>query len=233
MKIIIPKIEFPIYGIIIVASIIIGMAYIYMSLKKENYNTKNIILYFLMYISFSFYFGKLYTVLTNSKINILKAGLSSYGGLIGVILSAIIYEKISPSKNKIIKYAILSLPLVYGLSKIACFMVGCCGGIPYNGIGSVTYKDYLNIPQFPIQIVETITFSIIFVICNHKKNNRNIIIIAIILSAVAKFLLDFLRYEHLKHIITPNQIFSIIIIIIMIIYIIMKEKPQTIKNLDY
>lgn len=226
MNIIISKVYFPFYTIIITASIFAGMIYIYKALKKDNYNDKNIFLYFLMYICFTIYFGKLYPLLNNPTKNPLSMGLYSYSGLFGVFLASIIYEKISPSNNKIIKYTILSLPLVYGIAKIACFIVGCCSGIPYKGIFSVTYKEYLNIPQFPIQIVETIVFIVIFIICNHKRNDKNIIIKTVIISITAKFLLDFLRYNHLKHIITTNQIISIIIVIITITYTLITRKKD-------
>lgn len=222
---IINKINFPIYGIIIVLSVFIGMLYVYVSLRKDNYKDKNILLYFLMYAAFSFVLGKMFTIITNpNENNFLTAGLSSYGGLVGVILSAYIFEKILPTNNKIIKYSIISLPLIYGLTKIACFVVGCCYGIPYNGIFNVIYTSGLNKPLFPIQITETIVFLIIFIICHKLRNNKNIIYITIILVSIFKFLLDFLRYDHITKLITVNQIFSIVLLIGTIIVFIYNKK---------
>lgn len=218
------KINFPIYGIIILISVVIGMLYVFISLRKENYKDKNIFLYFLMYIAFSIVLGKMFTIITDPNTNnFLTAGLSSYGGLVGVILAAIIFEKILPTDNKIIKYSIISLPLIYGLTKIACFIVGCCYGIPYNGIFSITYTHGLNQPLFPVQITETIVFLIIFIICHKLRNNKNIIYIVIILVSIFKFLLDFLRYDHVTKLITVNQIFSIILLIGTVIILIYKK----------
>lgn len=225
------KINFPIYGIIILLSVVIGMVYVYISLRKDNYKDKNILLYFLMYITFSIVLGKMFTIVTDPNVNnFLTAGLSSYGGLIGVIVAAIIFEKILPTNNKIIKYSIISLPLIYGLTKIACFIVGCCYGIPYNGIFSITYTNGLNKPLFPIQITETIVFLIIFIICHRLRNNKNIIYITIILVSVFKFSLDFLRYEHITKLITVNQIFSIILLIGTIVIWIINKRKALIKN---
>lgn len=222
---VISKQTFPFYGIIILFSMFISLLYIFIMLKKENIKDKNIYLYILLYGSFAIVFGKLYTIITSSfKYNMLNAGLSSYGGLIGVILSCIIFELILPTNKKIIKYTIISLPLTYGIGKIGCFIAGCCYGIPYNGIFNVVYKDNLNIGQFPIQIVESIVFIIIFIICNKLKNNKNIIYITTFISIILKFLLDFLRYEHIDKLITVNQIFSICILIVLIIIIIIKGK---------
>lgn len=224
---IISKQTFPFYGIILLISIIISLFYIYRMLKKENIKDKNIYLYILLYGLFAIVFGKFYTMITSNEYNILKAGLSSYGGLIGVILASIIFEFIVPTNKKIIKYTIISLPLTYGIGKIACFIAGCCYGIPYNGLFNVIYKDGLNIPLFPIQITETIVFIMIFIICNKLRNNKNIIYITIFISTIAKFLLDFLRYEHINKLITTNQIFSLVIIIVLIIIVIIKKLKKT------
>jgi len=226
---IIPKFNFPFYGIIIIFSIFVGIIYIYYNLKKEGCNNKQILLYFIMYITFAFICGKIYTVFAYGESNILTAGLSAYGGLVGVVVAAIIFEKILYTEGKIIKYTILSLPLVYGLTKIGCSIVGCCGGIPYDGIFKVKYSNILNIWQFPIQMVETIVFLSLFIVCQLLNKNKNINYITLFLVTIFKFALDFFRYEHTNILITRNQIFSIVIIIIItIIYII--NKKNYIKN---
>ena len=156
--------------------------------------------------------------------DIVKAGLTSYGGAIGVITSAMIFEKIVPTNYKVLKYSILSLPLVYGLSKLGCFFAGCCYGIPYQGPFHVSYPDVLEKTVFPIQLLESILFIILFFLLNHTKNKKNIIGITILASAILKFCLDFLRYDHTKYGITPNQIMSILIVIFIVIIGIIKKK---------
>ena len=59
---VINKIKFPLYGIIIVLAVFIGMWYIYRNLEKEKCKKNEIYLYFIMYIPFAFIFGKIYTV---------------------------------------------------------------------------------------------------------------------------------------------------------------------------
>ncbi len=218
------RLSFFLYAIFILLSIIIGMIYIYKNIKKET-NNKQIIYFFLMYLSFAIICGKMYTVLAYGKDNILTAGLSSYGGLFGVVLAAIVFEKIVPTSNSIIKYTILSLPLVYGISKIGCSIVGCCGGIPYTGILKIKYIYGLNIWQFPIQIIESVISLIIFFICEKNKDNKNINYIVLILVSITKFILDFFRYDHINILITKNQIFSMIIFLVTIsLYLLKKIK---------
>ena len=229
---IIHRVKFPFYGIIIVLSVLIGMGYIYINVKKEGYKNKQLFLYFIMYIAFAFVCGKIYTSLIYGKANFISAGLSAYGGLIGVVIASIIFEKILPADGKIIKYTILSLPLVYGLSKMACFIAGCCSGIPYDGFLSVKYMDVLNIWQFPIQITETIVLILVFVLCHCLRKKKNIDYITIIISSVLKFLLDFLRYDHVNIVITKNQTFSIFLLVITVITFIINniKKSNKVNN---
>lgn len=224
---VIPKINFPIYGIIILLSGLIGLIYILYNLKKEGYRNKKILLYFCLYSMFALVFGKMYTILIFGRGNIITATLSSYGGLFGVVLAAIIFEKIIPTNKTTIKYTILSLPLVYGLSKIACSLVGCCSGIPYKGIFKVKYLNELNIWQFPVQILEVIVFIILFIILHILKNKKYINYITILLVVTFKFLLDFLRYDHIDTLITKNQIFSIVLFVITTILFIITVKKKT------
>lgn len=214
---IISKVKIPLYGFIIVVSVFIGIVYIYHNLRKEGCKNKQVLLYFLMYIAFAFICGKMYTVFAYGESNILTAGLSAYGGLIGVVIAAIIFEKILPCDGKIVKYTILSLPLVYGLTKIGCFISGCCSGIPYDGIFKIKYSDVLNIWQFPIQLLEVLVFLLIFIVCQLFNKRKNINFYCLLGVTIFKFILDFFRYDHTNILITRNQIFSIILFVIIVI----------------
>lgn len=212
------SIPFPIYEIMIVISVLTGITYIYLSLKNEKIPKKNILLFFIFFFIFAILIGKLYTFIAYGfKTSYIKSHLSAYGGLIGVVIAAIIYEKFCFSNNLIIKYTILSLPLIYSFTKIGCFFVGCCYGIPYNGPFNITYPHVINKPLFPIQFVEIIIFFVLFIFCNTNKEKKYITYFTLSMIAILKFIIEFLRYNHINTIITPNQIFSLILLIITII----------------
>ena len=223
---IINPIEFPIYKIMIVISVFTGILYIFLSLKNKNISNNKLLIFYFLFFLFAILTGKLYTfIIFKGTITFFKCGLTAYGGLIGVVVAAIIYEKIFPQKGIIIKHTIISLPLIYSFTKIGCFFHGCCYGIPYKGPLSITYPHVMNKSLFPIQLLEIIVFFIIFLFCNTNENKKNISYVTILLIALFKFLLDFLRYNHLKEFISSNQIFSIILCIITIfIYCINKYK---------
>ena len=219
-----------IYGIFIIISLIAGIIYCIKELRNSKIKKEHIFYFVLIIITFSLIGGKLFTMITtkDNTMNFLNAGLSSYGGAIGIFLGVLYYELINPHNKVYIKTAIMSLPLIYGIAKLGCFFVGCCYGLPYEGFLSVTYPHGLNEPLIPVQLIESILFIILFIMLQSKKikKSRYAVEITIISSAFLKFLLDFLRYDHLKEIISLNQIISIVIIIVTIILIIIKKKRK-------
>jgi prolipoprotein diacylglyceryltransferase len=223
---VINKINFPIYDVLIIFSIIVGAIYIYISVGREKIPKKNILFFFLLFFLIVIVCGKIYTLVENPGSNFFKIGVTGYGGLIGTLLSSFIYYLIYKDK-RFIKYAVLSLPLMYGFAKLACFFHGCCYGIPYNGFLAVTYPHVMSESLFPVQLVETISFIILFNICNYLSNHKNIIYIALLLTFLLKFLLDFFRYSHIKEFLSNNQIVSIIFCFITIfVYYINKKKAS-------
>lgn len=220
---VIDKINFPIYEVLIYLSIIIGAIYIYVSMNKENLPKKNIAVFFILFFSIVILTAKMYTFIEfHGKVKFFTIGLTGYGGLIGVLLASLIYNFIYKDQS-FFKYTIISLPLIYGFAKLACFFHGCCYGIPYDGFLAVTYPHVMDQSLFPIQLVESIVFVIIFLICNTLHNNKNITYITLITICIVKFLLDFLRYGHLQELISNNQIVSIVICSITIIVYLIKK----------
>lgn len=209
------------YSIMILTSIILGFAFIYVNLRI-NKIPRNMIGYILLLsISCIIYFAKLLTVITShdSSVNILNAGLSSLGGATGLLISVIIFTKIYKENTRVIQesYAI-SLPIMYGVAKLGCHFAGCCYGIPYNGIFYTTSKYEETYDKlFPIQLTESIVFIIIFIVSSviyYKKVKINYLAIEMIMCAVAKFMLDYLRYSNVGKIITINQLICFIFMII-------------------
>ena len=220
---IINKIDFPIYMIIIVLSILIGILYILLSLYNEKLLNKKIIIFVIMYFVFTFLGGKLYTyIMFDYGESFLKSSLSSYGALSFAIIASIIYELVFKSEKNVIKYTILSMPLVYSFAKIACAINGCCFGIEYDGIFSVTYTSISSKSLFPVQIFEVIIFFILFLFCNKNKNRKDITYITLLFISVFKYLVEFLRYGN-NSLINENQLFSIILFVITLVVYFIKH----------
>lgn len=223
--------KFPVYGICILLSLVVATIFIYINLRKNKIPKNIIMLSLFMTLYFVIVGAKLFTMLTsdNESLTFWNAGLSSYGGAIGLIFSVIAFN-IMYNKNKdvILTTYLLALPLLYSISKLGCFFVGCCKGIPYDGIFHVNYNNSHTVATvFPVQLLETILFACIFIACLkiNKCNSRKYINeIILILCAIGKFLLDFLRESHIGIILSPNQIVSIIFLIVVMISIYKKRK---------
>ncbi len=228
MHFFIPKYSYDIYGAILTASFIFSYFFIYVYLRNKKVLKKDIIKSIFLSFIIIFLSGKIlaYMFGTDIKKILFSFAVTGYGGAIGLFISIFIFQKIFYNNKKIFMQAyILIIPLIYSISKLGCFLIGCCRGIRYNGFFSVSYYNNFG-PYFPIQLVETIVFFIIFLIAYLFKNNKYYIELVIFLCAIAKFLLDYLRMSHTTQIISINQIISIIFIIISIILFIKKTKFQ-------
>ncbi len=211
-----------IYPTMIILSIIINVIVVIILSKKFNYNKYELISMILIDV-----FGILFGGLMYSKIVFNNLGFASLGGVVGSFLMLYIY---SFSLKKDYKYILIlfmpSIPLMYAIGKIGCFVAGCCYGIPYDGIGHIIYHNSrvapINTALFPVQIVETIVFILIFiyVIQKYKKEiSVRIVMKEVILCSIAKFILDFFRYEHIGKLLSSNQIVCLILLISSFVYL--------------
>lgn len=220
--------KLPLYLIFIIFSIICGLLVVYKNSKNLGFKKEEKIGLLAYVVLGSIFGGKYFSFFTDYKkyngiFNFLKVGLSSYGAVLGILLILFIFSKQFKKNFKELVYIHLpAIPLMYGIGKIGCFLAGCCYGIEYSGIFSVTYNYSYSAPHgikvFPIQLVETIVYIIIFIYIynkvKEKKVNNKIIGETLIICGIPKFLLEYLRMSHVGKIITVNQIVSILFIIL-------------------
>lgn len=235
--------KIPLYGIFIIISIFSGLLVVYKNAKHFNLRTEEII-GLLLYIGLGSIFGaKYFTFLVNIKkyngtFSFEEVGLSSYGAVIGIIILLLLYSKQYKKRFKDLIYIVLpSIPLMYAIGKIGCFLAGCCYGIEYNGPFSISYKYSYSAPKelslFPVQLLESIVFICIFWYIYRKgkklKSNNHVIGQILIISGIAKFLLDYLRMSHLGKMFSINQIVSMIFVLIGL-YIVLVDKRNRVTK---
>jgi len=161
-------------------------------------------------------------------VDLSNLGLSAYGGVIGAIVCLIIFSVQFKKPVKDMLFIFMpSIPLMYAIGKIGCFLVGCCHGIEYAGLGSVMYRYPAVAPAntylFPVQLVETIVFTLIFIYMAVKsfkqKFNLKILGFSFVLCGFGKFALDFLRMSNIGQVLSLNQIVSIVFMVIGIVIV--------------
>lgn len=160
--------------------------------------------------------AKMYSVFASGfKQSLLTSGISSLGGVIGLFAGTIIFGYIyTEGRTAILRAYTLVVPLMYGIAKIGCYLMGCCHGIPYTGPLSVSYNNSIvhGGPYFPIQLTETLVFIGIFAVCLGiylSKHAIHTVSAVMILCAIGKFSLEYLREEHIGKLLSANQIVCI------------------------
>lgn len=226
--------KIPIYGIFIILAFTFGLLNIYQN-AKNYFLLKEELIGFLLYIILGSLFGSKYFTFFmyykkyNGVFNFMQMGLSSYGAVIGIFLITFLFSfQYKKSFKELIYLTLPSVPLMYSLGKIGCFISGCCYGISYKGPFSITYNYSYSAPKgvslFPVQFFESIIFFTIYLVIKTKKISIGK---TLIICGISKFILDYFRMNHLEKIITINQIISLLFIIIGFVLLFAKEKRKS------
>jgi phosphatidylglycerol:prolipoprotein diacylglycerol transferase len=155
------------------------------------------------------------------------AGLNLYGGVILVILSTIVYCRMQKLKVlEVFDYFAPTLALGIGISRIGCFLNGCCFGTPTElpwgikfPIGSIPYTVFGDVYIHPAQIYSSLYGFGLFVLLHFLLKRRifigQIVAILFMAEAVFRYLIEYVRYYESAMIfqlggttITYNQVIS-------------------------
>ena len=220
------------YAVTLLSSIVISfLIAVFLMIKSGVRKLIALVSAFINFVS-CLYFGYLYSVFTSGDIleHLKIISFSSIGGLIGVAVGVIVIGSMFKEyRTRVIKAYALVIPLMYSISKIGCFLAGCCYGIEYSGIFNVVYSGSIasctEKSLFPVQLAETLIFMVIFILgilFEYKFINKFTVPILVIICTLSKGLLDFLRHSHTNSIISINQVSCLVILIIAIVFIIFK-----------
>ena len=224
------------YSITLIASIIIGFAVAAILLVRSKIDKMIIVFSVMINTTLLVYFGLIYTVISNAIYKSGGLGFSSMGGMMGVLLGSFIMYAVT-KKTDIIKSYSAILPLVYSISKLGCFFVGCCGGKEYRGPLAVTYLGNMDFimpyPTFPVPLLESVCFALIFIIVMvlySKLSTSKHIALNVLICAAMKFGLDYLRISHVGQILSMNQIACMITVICMAVIMIIISRKKLIQR---
>ena len=232
----------PFYAIFMLLAVVCELIILYVHTKKLNY-TKAEIKGLLVYIFFGDILGGKYLAfITHYKdlhgiFRFTEVGYLAYGVLIGSFIVSFIFSIEFNKKYKdLFSIIMFASPIMYCVGKIACFLTGCCHGIEYSGLFSVTYNYSPVAPAgvslFPIQLLESVVFLIIFIYIYPKfvkgESVNKLLGIYLFIGSWAKFLLDFLRMSHVGKILSLNQIIALIFSLLGL-YLFIKEKKKEAK----
>lgn len=131
------------------------------------------------------------------------------GGMtvLGAMISGITYLLWYFHKKKIPLFPILDIgisyvPIIHSISRIGCFLSGCCFGTTTNILWAISYSNPevaapLNISIHPTQIYSSIIFFLIFLILRYASKSLTksgqITFLYFILASTERIIIDFFR----------------------------------------
>lgn len=173
------------------------------------------------------------------------AGLSMLGGVVLSIACGIIY--IILKKQPLWKIADICAPsfaLGIGITRLGCFLNGCCFGKPTTSFWGIVFPPdcaagftFTNVPLYPTQLFSSFKgFFIFFVLLfleRYKKFDGFTFWLMLLLFSAGRFIIDFFRYYEpstrvslLGTVWSVNQVVCVVIFILsgFMLYILNKRK---------
>ena len=178
-----------------------------------------------------------------------SGGLSALGGIIAILIIIPWYLKyIKVPALPLLDVAALNAPLLHAISRLGCFMAGCCYGRPSNVFWAITYTDVdseapMNIPLHPTQLYTALLLLITFFIFRYIIYKRVttpgfMLMIYLMAEAIIRFSMDYVRDDieyftwDTRHIFSAHQWISIAMFCTslagMVILRYTKKEPRTI-----
>lgn len=176
----------------------------------------------------------------------ISGGFVFYGGLIGGMIALYLYLRI----YKLPKFAFMDIfavvaPLGHAIGRVGCHFGGCCYGMPYDGPGHVVYTATmnegipLNTPLFPIQLLEAISLTLLFVVLMvlylRGKTPGIATFVYLVGYAVIRFILEFFRGDQVRGIafsLSTSQWISIGLVIFAVTYLVVHKKKLKKENAE-
>lgn len=186
-----------------------------------------------------------------------KGGLMFYGGLIGAILTIMLFSVIRKVKLVgILDLCAIVLPMGHAFGRIGCFLNGCCYGRAVKTPISVTYPSHSavwyeqvrrgeiasnaieSLPVLPSQLIEAVAnfalFAVLFVFARKKPRSGFISGIYLISYGVIRFFTEMLRSDPRMAVgaLSIGQTFSICAIVAGVLFLTVKTKSDKSESLQ-
>ncbi|RPJ42979.1 MAG: prolipoprotein diacylglyceryl transferase [Candidatus Latescibacterota bacterium] len=135
-----------------------------------------------------------------------RGGLTMYGGLAGAVLASALYMRAKRMPFwKVADIVAPSVALGLSLTRVGCFLNGCCFGVPNpSGWGvrfpphSAAGSEFYGVPLHPAQLYDSAVglflFLLLLLLDGKLRRDGRLFLVFIGLYGVARFFLDRVRY---------------------------------------
>ncbi len=209
----------PMYGLMMAVGFIGGSCIAYIRARHIGLIGENLIIILACALGCAILGGGLLYVLVtytpDQIIALIKAGnwnaltgIVFYGALIGGTLGALLGSVIA--RDDIRNYLDVVVPIVplgHAFGRIGCFCAGCCYGRPTDSVIGVIYTQAVGgappgIRLLPVQLFEAgadiIIFLILISVSAKTKSRYLTTCLYCILYGIARFVLEFYRYDSIR-----------------------------------
>jgi phosphatidylglycerol---prolipoprotein diacylglyceryl transferase len=176
------------------------------------------------------------------------AGLNLYGGVLVAIVLTVFYCRIKRLRLlEVFDYFAPTLGIGLGISRIGCFLNGCCFGKPTDLPWGVVFPDH-SIPWYvypgqhlhPTQLYSSLYGVGLFVLLNWQLKRRTFVgqLVALLFmcEAVFRFMIEFVRFYEPDMVIqgtslTWNQVIAVGLFVAgAIIYVVQSRRAQVVHS---
>ena len=200
------------YGTMIAIGVLIAVTIAILRCKKRGLDPEPILDIVLIGLIGGFVGGKLLFIIVEWK-NFIHSpmtylggsGFVVYGGIILAVSASAIYFKLK--KNDFLTYWDMIMPeisIAQGFGRIGCFLAGCCYGAPTDSVIGVVFPEGSLAPAgvklWPTQLMMSagnfIIAGILLIASTKLKRRGQIGALYLILYAIGRFGIEFLRNDH-------------------------------------
>lgn len=209
-----PYIHFilPSYSVLAFIGGFLALLFVYGRIKRYSIDFGDFLKLFAMCVGGGFVGSRILFVATRipwlfqnfSLVNfinlLLSGGYVFYGGLFGVLLTILLYAKLSKKYDPEHLFSLVApaIPLFHCFGRIGCFLAGCCFGYE---LSQPVIVNGLSFTRFPTQILEALFEAILFLtLIIAEKHHKNVPLLKIYLISYANFrlIIEFFRGDAIR-----------------------------------
>ncbi len=217
------------YGVMLLLAFVFGLFLILREAPRKGFNPDYIYEAFIISIILTVFGSRITYIFLNWEIYrsepllrtlvARETGLTFYGGLIAVLLGLAVhcyYRKISALK--LIDFIVPFIALGYGITRIGCFLNGCCYGHVTTLPWGVAFSLVDGLPRHPTQLYGVLAGLVIFVLLRYMGKysffEGYTLLFFFIFYGIYRFIVEFFRVsEPVLWFLTPAQIATLLFIL--------------------
>lgn len=169
-----------------------------------------------------------------------ETGIVFYGGLVGLLVSYSLIARFFHQDKYIMDVLAVCIPLFHSISRVGCFVGGCCFGVEIKSSISIEYTtrifDEINTSyRIPIQLVEAVFNLILFIylLLLFRKDewiDKHILRRYLLIYSIGRFIIEYFRGDLTRGVINGVSFSQIVSISIWLFLILSSIHSHSEKN---